>query len=67
MLKTVKFITANFDKYDPHFIDQYEEIGGFNALKRAVKMDGEEIAFEIALCGVKGRGGAAYDMGRKWS
>ena len=67
MLKTVKFITANFDKYDPHFIDQYEEIGGFNALKRAVKMDGEEIASEIALCGVKGRGGAAYDMGRKWS
>ena len=49
------------------FIDQYEEIGGFNALKRAVKMDGEEIASEIALCGVKGRGGAAYDMGRKWS
>lgn len=67
MAKTVKFITANFDKYDPHFIDQYEEIGGFNALKRAITMNGEDIASEIALCGVKGRGGAAYDMGRKWS
>ncbi len=67
MAKTVSFISANFDKYDPHFIDQYESLGGFQALKRAVTMDGEDIATEIAKCGVKGRGGAAYDMGKKWS
>ncbi|MDD5953227.1 MAG: NADH-ubiquinone oxidoreductase-F iron-sulfur binding region domain-containing protein [Oscillospiraceae bacterium] len=66
MSKTVSFMTKNFGKYDIHSIDSYESIGGFDALRRAVTMTGFEIADRIAECGVKGRGGAAYDMGRKW-
>lgn len=67
MTKTVTFMTRNFNKYDVMSIDEYIAIGGFAALKRAITMDGEEIAAEIAACQVKGRGGAAYDMGKKWS
>ncbi|MBQ9376586.1 MAG: NADH-quinone oxidoreductase subunit F, partial [Schwartzia sp.] len=63
----VKFITKNFGKYDPMSIDSYLGIGGYRALKRALNMDGEDIASRIAEAKVKGRGGAAYDMGRKWS
>lgn len=67
MSSEVHFITKNFGKYDPDSIDSYISIGGFEALKKAVKMDGEDIASVIAAAKVKGRGGAAYDMGRKWS
>lgn len=67
MAKTVQFITKNFGKYDIHSIESYKSIGGFKALEKAVTMDGYEIADLIASYGVKGRGGAAYPMGRKWS
>lgn len=67
MSSEVRFITKNFGKYNPDSIDSYISIGGFSALKKAVKMDGEDIASVIAAAKVKGRGGAAYDMGRKWS
>lgn len=67
MSSEVRFITKNFDKYDPMSIDAYLAIGGFSALKKAVLMNGEDIAAIISAAKVKGRGGAAYDMGRKWS
>lgn len=67
MTKTVKYITKNFDTYDVNSIDSYEKIGGFNALKKATTMDGHDVAKLLSLCKVKGRGGAAYDMGKKWS
>ena len=67
MTSKVSFLTQNFGKYDPHSIDSYLSIGGFRALRKAVTMDGEDIATLIAENKVKGRGGAEYDMGRKWS
>lgn len=61
------FITRNFGKYDVFSIDSYLSIGGFSSLKKALKMDKEDIASLITKAGVKGRGGAEYPMGRKWS
>lgn len=66
MSKTVSFISQRFGKYDPTSLSSYEGVGGFSALRRAVKMDGYDIAARISENGVQGRGGAAYDMGRKW-
>lgn len=66
MANTVSFMTRNFGKYDRMSADSYEQIGGFSALKKALSMTGEEIADCLAACAIKGRGGAGYDMGRKW-
>ena len=66
-MEQVKFLTQNFGRYDTSSIGSYMKIGGFSALKKAVTMDGEDIAACIAENKVKGRGGAEYDMGRKWS
>lgn len=66
-MQASKFLTANFGRYDTSSIGSYMNIGGFTALRKAVTMDGEDIATLIAANKVKGRGGAAYDMGRKWS
>lgn len=67
MRKSVNFITRNFDKYDVSSIGAYMNVGGFDALKKAVTMTGEEIAARVSEAKIKGRGGAGYDMGRKWS
>lgn len=64
---TASFITKNFGRYNPLSLDSYLSIGGYQALKKALTMDGEDIASLIASVKVKGRGGAAYDMGKKWS
>jgi NADH-quinone oxidoreductase subunit F len=65
--KTVSFITRNFGRYNPASLASYESIGGFRALRRALTMDGYDIANVLSVNSVQGRGGAAYDMGRKWS
>ena len=59
MNNKVSFLTQNFGKYDTSSIDSYMKIGGFSALRKAVKMDGEDIATLIAENKVRGRGGAA--------
>ncbi|MBQ1509437.1 MAG: SLBB domain-containing protein [Selenomonadaceae bacterium] len=66
-MKDIKFLTKNFGKYDTNSIGSYMSIGGFEALKKAVNMDPQEITDLIASVKVKGRGGAEYDLGRKWS
>ncbi len=66
-MRDIKFLTKNFGKYDTSSIESYMSVGGFDALKKAVTMDPVDIANLIASVKVKGRGGAEYDMGRKWS
>jgi len=66
MSKTVSFITENFGKYDPSSIDSYLSIGGFTAVKKALAMSSGEIIEIAKKASVRGRGGAAYDVGRKW-
>lgn len=66
MAKTVQFISRRFGKYDPWDIKDYEKNDGFKALRKALTMDGYEIANVLSDNGVQGRGGAAYDMGLKW-
>lgn len=57
MSKTVCFITRNFGKYDPDSLKGYESIGGFRALRKALTMEGCDIADVLAANGV--RAGAA--------
>ena len=64
-MSSVKYITENFGKYDVFSIESYMNIGGFSALKKAITMDKEDIASLLTEAKIKGRGGAAYPMGRK--
>ena len=66
MSKTVNFITENFGKYDPYSIESYFEIGGFTAVKKALSMSSGEIIEMTKVSAVRGRGGAAYETGKKW-
>lgn len=51
---------------DPASVEEFTKYGGFEALKKAVAMEKETILDELDTALLKGRGGAAYPLGRKW-
>ncbi len=48
-------------------IDCYLRGGGYEQLKKAVKMSRTEIVNEVKTSGLRGRGGAGFPCGVKWS
>ncbi len=67
MSTQVRFLTKNFGAYDTSSIGAYMNIGGFSALRKAVTMDPEAICTLLSEAKIRGRGGAEYPLGRKWS
>ncbi|MBP3723505.1 MAG: NADH-quinone oxidoreductase subunit F, partial [Selenomonadaceae bacterium] len=66
-MEKIEFLTKNFGKYDVKSISDYKRIGGFTALEKAVEMGAESVCALLAEAKIRGRGGAEYDVGRKWS
>lgn len=60
-----------FEKLDIPGIQEYEvyrKNGGYNSVEKALKtMTPDEIVEEVKTSGVRGRGGAGFPMGLKWS
>ena len=48
-------------------IDCYLQNGGYEQLRAAVKMTRQEIVNEVTTSGLRGRGGAGFPCGVKWS
>jgi NADH-quinone oxidoreductase subunit F len=53
----------------PHFnqIDVYLANGGFESARKAFKQTSDEIIDQVKKSGLRGRGGAAFSAGLKWS
>ncbi|MDK2914913.1 MAG: NADH-quinone oxidoreductase subunit [Thermococcaceae archaeon] len=64
--KQKKIVLENSGYIDPENIDEYIAVGGYEALKKALKMDPEEIIEVITKSGLRGRGGAGFPTGLKW-
>ncbi len=63
-----RIVLRNCGTIDPESIDEYEGIGGYKALGKALReMKPEEIVEEIKSSGLRGRGGAGFPTGLKWS
>jgi NADH-quinone oxidoreductase subunit F len=50
-----------------HKIDVYEAHGGYSALRKALGMKPEEVTDEVKKSGLRGRGGACFPTGLKWT
>ena len=48
-------------------LDVYSKRGGYEMLKKALKMEPGAVLDEMLASGVRGRGGAGFAMGRKMS
>src|SRR4051794_14210028 len=62
-----KRIAQDAAKRKIHWYDDYVETGGYVALKKAVDMKAEEIIKMTIESGLRGRGGAGFSAGQKWS
>ncbi len=55
------------DVKDLHTIDVYLARGGYGSLKKALAMKPEEVTDEVKKSGLRGRGGACFPTGLKWT
>jgi len=63
----VKVLTRRFGLADSASIETYLATGGYEALRKALGMTPEQIIEEVKLSNLRGRGGAGFPAGMKWS
>jgi NADH-quinone oxidoreductase subunit F len=63
-----KIVLANCGVIDPERIEDYLDVEGYQALRKALtSMTPEEVIAEVQASGLRGRGGAGFPAGLKWS
>jgi NADH-quinone oxidoreductase subunit F len=67
MLKRTQLLTKRYDVADGFRLSVYEKDGGYQQAKRALGMSREAIVDEMKKANLRGRGGAGFPMGVKWS
>ena len=60
-------LTAHWDQPDIFTIDGYRRAGGWQALPKALSMPRDEVIKVVRNAGLRGRGGAGFATGVKWS
>lgn len=61
-------LLANIDKPDSHTLRVYESAGGYQGLKKVVKkMQPADVTTEVKESNLRGRGGAGFPTGLKWT
>jgi NADH-quinone oxidoreductase subunit F len=62
-----KILFDNIDEPGLNTLEVYERRGGYQALRKALKLEPEKVLSELLDSGIRGRGGAGFQMGRKVS
>ncbi len=66
--KQLRVATENFGRVDPESLDDYADRGGYEALRRVIsEMTSTEVREQITRSGLRGRGGAGFPTGLKWT
>ena len=65
---TERPLTARIRPDGPPSLAEVRQAGGYDALARALaRMSPEDVTAEVLASGLRGRGGAGFPTGRKWS
>jgi NADP-reducing hydrogenase subunit HndC len=66
--KQFRIVLRNCGVIDPNEIDEYIARDGYKALEKALfDMTPQDVIDEISKSGLRGRGGAGFPTGKKWS
>ena len=66
--KTQTFIArANIGEIDPEDINDYIAVDGYSGLLAALNKTQDEVIDIVSKSGIRGRGGAGFPTGKKWS
>jgi NADH-quinone oxidoreductase subunit F len=63
----MKILFDRIDEPGLNTLEVYERRGGYQALRKALTMSPQEVLTELMDSGIRGRGGAGFQMGRKIS
>jgi NADH-quinone oxidoreductase subunit F len=67
MLRRTDYLTKNYGRPDGFSLQTYESSGGYRSVRRALTMSREAVIEEAKKAHIRGRGGAGFDCGTKWS
>ena len=67
MIKRTNYLTKLYGVPNGWTLDAYEREGGYQAVRKALGMTREALVDEAKKANVRGRGGAGFPMGVKWS
>lgn len=62
-----KVLLRHIEHSDQHLVSGYESRGGYKQIRKAFGMDPAKITEEVSNSGLRGRGGAGFPTGKKWS
>ena len=66
--RQTRIVLENCGNIDAESIDEYIAVGGFQAMAKAFfDMSPQEAIDEVTKSGLRGRGGAGFPAGKKWS
>jgi len=66
--KQKRLVLRNAGKIDPYRIQDYIAMGGYSAIvKSLATMTPQGVIYEVVSSGLRGRGGAGFPTGQKWT
>jgi bidirectional [NiFe] hydrogenase diaphorase subunit len=66
--RQLRVVTENSGRVDPEDLDDYRARGGYRALEAALhSLSPAEVLDQVVRSGLRGRGGAGYPTGLKWT
>jgi len=67
LIEEKRIVLRNADNIDPENINDYIEAGGYKGLEKARSMKPFDLIEEVKNSKLRGRGGAGFNCGMKWS